>query len=308
MRVYLFIVLIVTVFACKRGGSPEEKAVNVQMKLYEDNPTDSTAQAVVLAMSNYINVHGMQDSTSARYMLKSARISSKHNQWSQALGFYKTYMINYPERPDQADRLVDVITIIDTLGKPDLSQVLYRSFTERFNNDARATSYLAKIDRKNVTVDSLLKEIGMKMFNDSIYRLDENMAHLYVDACEAAVMAQPDIPAAPEYLHRAAETARTLRDIPKAITLYDWIIERYPNHPRGATSLFLKAFTFDNDLKDFENARKYYEEFLKKYPENEFKESAEFLLENLGKSEEELKQILEEKSKQNTDQSQSKQK
>lgn len=299
MRVYLFILLIATIFACKGGGSPEEKAVNAQMKIYEENPSDSTATAYIQAMSKYIDDHGMEDSTSARYILKSAQVSAYHNHWNQALGFYKMYMINYPDRPDQNDRLVNVITIIDTLRKPDLSQVLYKSFTERFKDDPRATAYLNKLVRKDISVDSLLKEIGLKMFNDSIYRLDENMAHLYVDACEAAVMAQPDLPAAPEYLHRAAETARTLRDIPKAITLYDWIIERYPNHPRGATSLFLKAFTFDNDLKDFENARKYYEEFLTKYPNNEFAESAQFLLDNLGKSEKELQQILEQKSKEN---------
>ena len=299
MHIYIFVILIATVLACKGGGSPEEKAVDAQLKIYESNPTDSTAASLLLAFSKYIDVHGLEDSTSARYILKAARISSAHNHWNQALGYYKMYMINYPDRPDQADRLADVITIIDTLRKPELSQVLYRSFNERFKDDPRASNYLNRIDRKNVSVDSLLKEIGLKMFNDSIYRLDENMAHVYVDACEAAVMAQPNLPAAPEYLHRAAETARTLRDIPKAITLYDWIIERYPNHPRGATSLFLKAFTFDNDLKDFENARIYYEEFLKKYPNNEFAESAQFLLDNLGKSEDELKQILEERAKQN---------
>ena len=305
MRITVLLLLVLSIFACKKAG-PEEQAVNVQMKLYESNPSDSTGQALVQALSKYMEVHGMKDSTAARYMLKAAQVSAKHDHWNQALGFYKLYMINFPNRNDQDDRLVEVIDIMDTLNKPELSQVLYRSFVDRFKDDPRVSTYQNKIDRKEITVDSLLKEIGLKMFNDSIYRLDENMARLYVDASEAAVMAQPDLPNAPEYLHRAAETARTLRDIPKAITLYDWIIERYPNHPRGATSLFLKAFTFDNDLKDFENARKYYEEFLKKYPNNEFAESAKFLLENLGKSEEELKQILEQRSKENAEKPQGK--
>lgn len=297
MRILIFLFITASIFACKGPNSPEEKAVEAQTRIYENNPTDSTAQALVQALSKYVEVHGLKDSTSARYIIKAARVSSDHNQWSQALGFYKTYMIHYPARADQADHLVSVIAIIDTLNKPELSQVLYKSFTERFPDDERAAAFLNRVEKKNITVDSMLKEIGLKMFNDSIYRLDENMARLYVDACEAAVMANPNLPDAPEYLHRAAETARTLRDIPKAITLYDWIIEQYPNHQRGATSLFLKAFTFDNDLKDFDNARIYYEEFLKKHPNNEFAESAEFLLENLGKSEAELKEILDRKSK-----------
>lgn len=299
MRILLFFVFLSIVGSCKKAGSPEEQAVMNQMKLYDANPSDSLGQSLVAALGKYIDVHGLKDSTSAKYLLKAARVSSEHDHWNQALGFYKLYMINYPARRDQADMLDEVITIIDTLKKPELSQVLYRAYIDRFGEDKRSASYQNKLLRKDITVDSLLKEIGLKMFNDSIYRLDENMAHLYVDASEAAVMANPDMPNAPEYLHRAAETARTLRDIPKAITIYDWIIERYPNHPRGATSLFLKAFTYDNDLKDFENARIYYEDFLKKYPNNEFAESAQFLLENLGKSEAELREILERKSKEN---------
>mgnify|MGYP003453067237 FL=1 len=43
----------------------------------------------------------------------------------------------------------------------------------------------------------------------------------------------------------------------------------------------------------------YYKDYLAKYPNDEFSESAKFLLDNLGKSEEELKKMLEEKSKEN---------
>ncbi|MEO5906687.1 MAG: tetratricopeptide repeat protein [Saprospiraceae bacterium] len=299
MRLFIPILLIFTFIACKGNQSPEQKAVDDQTRLYESNPSDSTAQALVEAISKYVEVHGTKDSTAARYILKAAEVSKKHNQLGQALGYYKMYMVQFPERTDLADRLIEVISIMEQLQKPELNQVLYRSFAQRFKDDPRAAQYSNLIDRKEVTLDSLLKEIGTKMFNDSIYRLNENMAHLYVDATEAAVMVQPDLPDAPEYLHRAAETARTLRDIPKAITLYDWIIERYPTHPRGSTALFLKAFTFDNDLKDYENARKYYEEFLAQYPKSEFAESAQFLIDNLGKSDEELRQIIEKRKEEN---------
>ncbi len=299
MRFLIPFLLIFTLIACKGKQTPDQKAVEDMTKSYESSPSDSTANALVQAISKYIEVHGAKDSTAARYILKAARVSAEHNQLGQALGYYKMYMVQFPERTDQADRVTDVIGIMEKLQKPELRQVLYRSFAQRFKDDPRAAQYSNLIDRKDVTLDSLLREYGTRMFNDSIYRLNEDMAHLYVDATEAAVMVQPDLPDAPEYLHRAAETARTLRDIPKAITLYDWIIERYPTHPRGSTALFLKAFTFDNDLKDYENARKYYEEFLAKYPKSEFAESAQFLIDNLGKSDEELRQIIEKRKEEN---------
>jgi len=299
MRISAIFFLLAFILACKGAQSPEEKAVDAQTEIYESNPTDSSAQALVQAISKYIEVHGTKDSTSARYILRSAQLSTKHQQWQQALGYYKIYLVEYPDRPDIPQRLVELIEIMDKLQKPELNQVLYRSFTERFKDNPKAAEFESKITNKEISTDSLLKQIGLSMFNDSIYRLNEEMARLYVDASEVAVMSNPNMTKAAEYLHRAAETARTLRNIPKAITIYDWIIEKYPNDKRGATSLFLKAFTFDNDLKDFVNAKKYYEEFLAKYPNNEFTESAKFLLENLGKSEEELKQILEQKSKEN---------
>ena len=157
----------------------------------------------------------------------------------------------------------------------------------------------ASIEDKNITADTVLKYIAKNMFNDSTFRLNEPRAKLYIDAVEAAVKAEPALTKAPEYIHHAAETARTLRDIPKAIELYDWIIATYPAHPRAATSLFLKAFTYDNDLKDFDKAGAYYKDYLAKYPNDEFSESAKFLLDNLGKSEEELKKMLEENAKEN---------
>ena len=52
--------------------------------------------------------------------------------------------------------------------------------------------------------------------------------------------------------------------------------------------MFLKAFTYDNDLKKVEEARVLYNEFLKKYPNDEFADDTKFLLENLGKDDEEI--------------------
>jgi len=298
MRTSIFIVLISLLAACGSKVSPEVQAVEAASALYKQSPSDTTAQALIAAMTAYIDLKGYADTTSARYIVQSARIAADHNQYRQAINFYKTYLIEYPERPDQPDRLVNVITLYEKFGKPELNDILYKSFVTRFPKDTRAPSMNAKVQNKEIAADSILRYIGMNMFNDSTFRLNEERASLYIDACEAAVMANPTLPKAADYLHRAAETARTLRDIPRAIDLYDWIISKYPTDPRASTSMFLKAFTYDNDLKDFDNAGKYYNEYLSKNPKGEFAESAKFLLDNLGKSEEELmKKMLEQQDK-----------
>lgn len=58
----------------------------------------------------------------------------------------------------------------------------------------------------------------------------------------------------------------------------------------------MKGFLFDGTLHDSINAAKYYQEFLNKYPNNQFAKDAKMLLQNLGKSDEEVLKDLMEKT------------
>jgi len=77
-----------------------------------------------------------------------------------------------------------------------------------------------------------------------------------------------------------------LKDNPKAIETYKTHYKNYPDSKQGKNSLFLVAFTYDEVLKDKDNAIKAYEEFLVKFPTDtdpneKFSESAKVMLENL---------------------------
>ena len=62
-------------------------------------------------------------------------------------------------------------------------------------------------------------------------------------------------------------------------------------------ALFMKAFLFDGTFADSTNSRKYYTEFLEKYPNHEFAKDAKLLLQNVGKSDEEVLKELMDKNK-----------
>ena len=64
--------------------------------------------------------------------------------------------------------------------------------------------------------------------------------------------------------------ARALHKGREAVLYYDKICTDYPNYKKTPTSLFLKAFTYENTLKDTANAKVGYQEFIKKYPDNQF--------------------------------------
>ncbi|MCP3928702.1 MAG: tetratricopeptide repeat protein [Bacteroidetes bacterium] len=137
----------------------------------------------------------------------------------------------------------------------------------------------------------MLSNIEIKeaaIFNDSTNKVDIQAAHEYIQACEDFANKYSKHEKSPVLLHKAGETARSIRSFDTALSLYKQITTHYPEHEKAAQALFLQAFTLDNDLQKLEEARKLYNLFLEKYPEDDFADDTKFLLENLGKSDEEI--------------------
>ncbi len=147
----------------------------------------------------------------------------------------------------------------------------------------------------NVDLGQKIEELGKKMYDPATNRIDEKVAGEFIQTCEAYAKANPTDDKSPDYLLKAGETARTMKNFTKGIALYDRIITEYSDHPKAAQALFLKGFTLDNDMDQQEQAKTVYESFLVKYPSNEFADDTKFLLENLGKSDDEIIKSFEKK-------------
>ena len=137
-----------------------------------------------------------------------------------------------------------------------------------------------------------LQALGQSVYDTLTGRINNAKATQFISQTEVFVNKNKDIVDAPVLLHRAAETARSIRQIPVALGLYERIINEYPNHEKAAQALFLKAFTYDDDLNEYEKAKGMYHDFLEKYPTHDFADDTEFLLKNLGKTDEEILQSL----------------
>lgn len=94
-------------------------------------------------------------------------------------------------------------------------------------------------------------------------------------------------------LYRAAEVVRALNDPRKTAAIYQTIYERYPSFSKAPEALFMLGFTYDEDLKNLEEAKKVYNDFLERHPDHSFADDTEMLLKNLGKSDEEILRELE---------------
>jgi len=98
----------------------------------------------------------------------------------------------------------------------------------------------------------------------------------------------PDDEMTPGYLFKAGDISMGLEKGEMAIGFFNNIIENYPDFERVGYCYFLRAFIYENNLNDLENAKAAYLQFIEKYPDHEMTESAKFSLKNLGKSPEQL--------------------
>ncbi len=96
------------------------------------------------------------------------------------------------------------------------------------------------------------------------------------------------------YLMKAGDLAMRLNKGDLAIEYFTRLHDEYPDDPKAPQSLFLKGFVYETILGDLDKARIFYESYISKYPNDVMVESAYFLLENLGKSDEEIIKMLQE--------------
>jgi outer membrane protein assembly factor BamD (BamD/ComL family) len=102
------------------------------------------------------------------------------------------------------------------------------------------------------------------------------------------------------FLFKAANITMNIGKPKLSIELFDRVIKEYPTFAKIPDCMFLKAFVYDDKLKDYTKAKEGYETFLKKYPTHEFAVSAKACIENLGKSPDQMIREFEAKQKQDS--------
>jgi outer membrane protein assembly factor BamD (BamD/ComL family) len=136
--------------------------------------------------------------------------------------------------------------------------------------------------------DSLFADVT-KMINKS---LAQELINKYIELADA----YPDDPESPVALFKAGDMSMNLNMSQQAIQIFDRIMKEYPNYEKTPQCLFLKGYIYENDFRDLQKAKEIYEEFLEKYPEDDFADDAEISIKNLGKSPEDLIREFEEKA------------
>ncbi len=143
-----------------------------------------------------------------------------------------------------------------------------------------------------------IKELEKISFFNENGKIDKLKADNLIKAYISFAKTFPSDTLSPAFMFNAAQVYVAIEDFNKAIETFNYIIDRYPSHSIVPQCLFVKAGIYENNLHNLVEAKKIYEEIIKKYPNHPLSRDAKVLINNLGKSPDELLQsILSSKNK-----------
>ncbi len=96
-----------------------------------------------------------------------------------------------------------------------------------------------------------------------------------------------------DMLYKAAEVSMGIGQGNLAVKYFRTISDDHSDYYKAPEALFLSGFCSENLNNDIDQARFFYEQFIKQYPNHKLAQDAKFSIQNLGKSDEELIKMFE---------------
>ncbi|MEN0050497.1 MAG: tetratricopeptide repeat protein [Bacteroidota bacterium] len=174
---------------------------------------------------------------------------------------------------------------------------IYQALPAAYPNDEDIVAIKVKLDANLPNLTQRLTELYYNT-SDAEQRISTKGINDYVTSAEAVALIHPQADSMAVHLKRAAESSLSIRGFDQALYLYDLLISRYPDTKESEQALFRTAFIYDNDLGEMEKAKETYQAFINKYPNSEFADDAQFLLQNIGKDDAEILESLLKKQEQ----------
>ncbi|PIP54034.1 MAG: hypothetical protein COX07_07490 [Bacteroidetes bacterium CG23_combo_of_CG06-09_8_20_14_all_32_9] len=152
-----------------------------------------------------------------------------------------------------------------------------------------------KMQEKNKLLVQI-QQAEKQFYNDSLMTLNINAADSAVNLYVRFANNFADDFSSAEYLFRAAGFCKTLNKGKLALIYYERIENNYPDFPKMPICIFMQGFV-NEELADYDKARFHYQRFIDKYPNHPLVKDTKIMIENLGKSPEELIKLFQKKEK-----------
>jgi len=282
---------LMLVTSCKQDN--QSSGLSNAERLVKEDPSKENVQRLIEAI---ISEYKSADDKAEKLVLlnKGLHVADKYELKTEKRSF-RLGIITEDPTSDQAGNLIyDIAEEVLAAGKEDVYSIMISGINANF--PALQDKVKDKLLEESFNADTIILEAGRSIFSsDGPTSLNIEAAHKYVDLCEAYALVNPNTEQSLDYLFKAAEMARSIKSFNKAMSLYDIIIARYPDSKKAASALFVKAFIMENIYQRPEEAKTMYIEFLEKYPDDDLADDVQVLLDNLGKSDEELFESIKQK-------------
>ena len=287
----LIFISFVSQWSCKSSGDKlPEGAINIDVleKKYLEQPSDSLFQQLMRAIgSEIINAEKSDEKTDL--IERAIKITENAKKESYRLVFIAEYLKANPKGSRRADYLYETAEYQLFSERKEVASVLFGAFIEKHPADKRVEEAKKHVITQQRDMANFMKKSAESAFiQPDSSGLQQKAAIAFIDCAEAYALGYPENTETAAYLFTAAEYARSLGQFPKMMNLYDWVIQYHPGFENSSLVLLLKGFALETEFYRTEDARKTYEAFLTKYPQDSLADDVKMLLQNLGKRPEEI--------------------
>lgn len=272
-------------FRCAPQQSDQEVITKLENELAQGEDND-LAKELVQNYLTYTSKFPEDIDLNGRYLYRAAALEYRMGNYAEAIKNLQKALKDYYESSNSANSAALLAGIYkDKLRNIPVATSIYQGIQIAFPDSISSQfNFPANLPAVAVRLDSLRQGI----FDEQTYGVNFQVANDYISSVESFALVAPEDSSTPALLFKAGEVARSIQTFGKAVKLLQWLHERYPNSEKDAQAMFLIAFTLDDGLKQFEEAKVAYEAFIAKYPNDPFADDAQFSLNNLGKDINEL--------------------
>ena len=293
MRTLLYFLFALIIFSACRNNA-ENGPVKGAMEAFKTDPSLKNYNDLIIATNEAMEQNGGMDSELILSTLSAITEAGKAESGQEWVMELLKNNSSFDGREDVVAAYADLWE--KDLQKPTQASILRQGLLKNYPELPALSIYKNTLDGLP-PVEERIKGFAEKIFNGESGDFNPKVAYSFIPACENYAIALPKDSLSPNFLIDAATIARNLNQTQKVLELFKWVYTNYPESPKAGDARFSEAFTYDNDLKDYDRAKVAYEAFLKDYPTHPFAESAQVMLNNLGKSDEQIIRELEAKAK-----------
>lgn len=264
----------------------DQGSINRLEAALEQGEDNDLAKELVQEYLTYASKYPKEVELNGRYLYRAAALEYRMGNYAEAIKNLQKALEDYYESSNSGNSAALLASIYqDKLRNLPVATSIYQGMQIAFPDSlSNKFSFPANLPSVAVRLDSLRQGI----FDEQTYGVNFQVANDYISSVESFALVAPKDPNTPALLFKAGEVARSIQTFSKAVDLLQWLHERYPDSEKDAQAMFLIAFTLDDGLKQFEDAKVAYEAFIAKYPNDPFADDAQFSLNNLGKDINEL--------------------